>query len=104
MPDGNRSKKQACPIKVRTAFEFDPRKYPGRAFKRHDRFAPQGYSMLFQLTRGIGTDLGPVAASDDIRYPVLHHDGKIRPLIPLAECGNGFARIFEAVAVQTMMD
>ena len=74
MPDGNRSKKQACPIKVRTAFEFDPRKHPGPAFKRHDRFAPQGYSVLFQLTRGIRTDLGPVAASDDIRHPVLHHD------------------------------
>ena len=82
-------KKQACPIKVRTAFEFDPRKYPGRAFKRHDRFAPQGYSMLFQLTHGIRTDLGPVAARFDIRYPVLHHDGKIRPLFPLPNAATG---------------
>src|SRR4051812_38769930 len=52
----------------------------------------------------ICANLGAVAASHNIRYPVLHHNRKFRTLLPLAECGHRFAGIFETIAVKAVMN
>ena len=59
--------------------------------------------MLFELLRCLPANLSPIAASDDVLYPVLHHDGKLRPLITPAKRSDRLARVFEAVAVEAMM-
>jgi hypothetical protein len=88
MPDGNPSKKQSCPIKVRTAFESDLREPPPRLQPMRSARSARVFRAV-QLTRRIRTDLGAIAASHNIRYPVLHHDGKIRPFIPLPKAATG---------------
>src|SRR6266404_6819744 len=60
--------------------------------------------MLFELSRCLPANLSPIAASDNVLYPVLHHDGKLRPLITLAKRSYRLARVFEAVTIQAMMD
>ena len=59
--------------------------------------------MFFELSRCLRANLSPIAASDDVLYPVLHHDGKLRPLITLAKRSDRLPRVFEAVTVEAMM-
>jgi hypothetical protein len=60
--------------------------------------------VLLQLSGHLRADLRAIAASHDIRYPVLHHHSKVRSLVSLAERGHGFAGIFESIAVQAVMN
>ena len=48
-------------------------------------------------------DLRPIAASHHVGHPVLHLEGKLRPLILPAVCSYRLSRVFETVAVKAMM-
>ena len=97
-------KKEACTLKFRTAFKSDYSEPPVCAFKRPDRFSPQLNPVPLQILQRVRADVGAVAARDNIRDPVLHHDGKIRTLVSLAVRCHRPTGIFEAVAVQTVVD
>ena len=55
-------------------------------------------------SRSLRADLTPVAANDNVFYPVLHHDGKLRTFIAFSKRGNGFRGVVKAVTIKTMMD
>jgi hypothetical protein len=57
-----------------------------------------------QLSRRLRAHLGPVVANDNILYPVLHHDGKLRTLIRFAKRGYRLSWLLEAVAIKTTVN
>jgi hypothetical protein len=66
--------------------------------KRTDLLAPARAAFELDLREHflracVRRDLDAIAASHNIRDPVLHHDRKIGPLCPLPERGHGFRRI-----------
>ena len=48
-------------------------------------------------------DLRPIATNHHVGHPVLHLEGKLRPLILPAVCSYRLSRVFETVAVKAMM-
>ena len=97
-------KEQTGPVEIRPTREYDLGEFCIRTFKGLNGLRPQRNAVFFELAYRLRADLGPIAAGHHIRHPVPHHDGELRPLIPLAICGYRFPRVFETVTVKTMMN
>ena len=97
-------KEQTGPVEIRPTREYDLGEFCIRTFKGLNGLRPQRNAVFFELAYRLRADLGPIAAGHHIRHPVPHHDGELRPLIPLSICGYRFPRVFETVTVKTMMD
>ena len=97
-------KEQTGPMEIRPTPEYDLGELCIRTLKGLNGIRPQRNVVCFELAYRLRADLGPIAAGHHIRHPVPHHDGKLRPLTPLAICCYRFPRVFETVAVKTMMD
>src|SRR5215203_4669992 len=96
-------KEQTGPVQVRPAFEKHFGEFSVRPFNTSDGLSPKRDVVFCELSHRLRTNLRPVAASHHVGYPVLHHDGKLRPFISPAIRRYRLACVFEPVTVKTMM-
>ena len=68
-----------------------------------DGLGAQRNVMFCEISRRLRANLSSIAASHHVGHPVLHHDGKLRPLISPAISRYRLSRVFEPVTVKTMM-
>ena len=76
---------------------------PISTFQASNGLGAQENVVFLKLEHRLRADLGSITADYHVGHPVLHHDGKLRPSIPLPICRYRLPRIFETVAVKTVM-
>src|SRR5882757_2734250 len=85
---------------IRPTREYDLSELSIRTFKALNGLGAQRNVVFFELEYRLRADHDPIAASHHVGHPLLHHDGKLRPLIPLAICRYRLPREFEPFAVR----